>query len=199
MTGESPDREALVTTFSGGDAATRALVVYESMFGNTKAIAEAVAFGLAGDVELAEVGTAPTDIASDVGLVVVGGPTHAFGMSRPATRRSATEASGGPVMSERIGIQEWLGEISALSTTAVAVFDTRIDRPRIPGSAARAANRRLRRIGLPAIVAPESFYVLGTSGPLKDGERSRAVSWGAHLASLVRPVFETVGSLERSR
>jgi hypothetical protein len=54
-------------------------------------------------------------------------------------------------------------------------------------------------MGLSAIVAPESFYVLGTSGPLKDGERSRAVAWGAHLASLVRPVFETMDSLERSR
>ena len=188
-----------MTTSGRGDAATRSLVVYESMFGNTKAIAEAVAFGLAGDVELAEVGTAPTDIASDVGLVVVGGPTHAFGMSRPATRRSAAEASGGPVMSERIGIREWLGEVSALSTTAFAAFDTRIDRPRTPGSAARATNRRLRRIGLLVIVAPESFYVLGTSGPLKDGERSRAVSWGAHLASLVRPAFETADSLERTR
>jgi hypothetical protein len=177
----------------------RSLVVYESMFGNTKAVAEAVAFGLGGDVELAEVGTAPTDIPPDVGLVVIGGPTHAFGMSRASTRRSAAETGRGPVESGRIGIREWLAEVSALSTTAVATFDTRIDTPRIPGSAARAATRRLRRMGLAVIVVPESFYVLGVSGPLKDGERARAVAWGAHLASLVRPVFETVNPLEQVR
>jgi flavodoxin len=75
----------------------RALIVYESMFGNTRQIAEAVAEGLrAGhdaapvEVGLVEVGEAPATVA-DVDLLVVGGPTHALGMSRPETRQSATE------------------------------------------------------------------------------------------------------------
>jgi flavodoxin len=65
-----------------------AIVVYESMFGNTQRVAEAVAAGIAAHmtVELIEVGAAPTQIGEDVGLLVVGGPTHAFGLSRQSTR-----------------------------------------------------------------------------------------------------------------
>jgi flavodoxin len=66
----------------------RALVVYESMFGNTQAIANAIVQGLSGRmrVEALEVGVAPATIDDDVALLVVGGPTHAFGLSRPQTR-----------------------------------------------------------------------------------------------------------------
>ena len=66
----------------------RALVVYESMFGNTEAVARAVADGLAEmhDVDLREVSQAPIAVIARVDLIVVGGPTHAFSLSRPATR-----------------------------------------------------------------------------------------------------------------
>jgi flavodoxin len=69
----------------------RALIVVESWFGNTRAIAGAVAEGLGGfmTVDVTEIGDAPARVAPDVDLVVVGGPTHAFGMSRPSTRRPA--------------------------------------------------------------------------------------------------------------
>jgi hypothetical protein len=80
----------------------RAVVVFESMFGNTKAIAEAVADALSTvlPVELVEVGTASEVVPRDVALLVVGGPTHAFGMSRPDTRRTAVRQAGrDPTMS----------------------------------------------------------------------------------------------------
>ena len=168
------------------------LVVYESCFGNTKSIAEAIAFGLAGDVELVEASDAPTILGSEVGLLVVGGPTHAFTMSTPKTRQSAAQMTG--TSPGRIGIREWIEDLSMLSTTPVATFDTKIERPRLPGSAARAAARRLRRAGMSVIVEPATFYVGGTPGPLKDGERDRAHDWGAGLASLVAPVI-SVASL----
>jgi flavodoxin len=62
----------------------KALVVYESMFGNTEEIAHAIADGLGESVEvqLAEVADAPVEPNPDVALIVVGGPTHAFSMSR---------------------------------------------------------------------------------------------------------------------
>ena len=68
----------------------RALVVYESMFGNTRLVAEAVAEGLSSglDVDVVEVAAAPTSF-DDVELVVVGGPTHALGMTRQRTRDDA--------------------------------------------------------------------------------------------------------------
>ncbi|WP_201776640.1 flavodoxin family protein [Allosalinactinospora lopnorensis] len=74
----------------------RALVVYESMFGNAETVAEEIAAGVATrlGVDVAEVSSAPRSLGGDVGLLIVGGPTHAFGMtrarpgSRPRSRRA---------------------------------------------------------------------------------------------------------------
>lgn len=162
----------------------RALVVYESMFGNTRAVAEAVAQGLSGrmEVDLAEVASAPDDVAVD--LVVAGGPTHAFSMSRPATRRSALEQSAsGEVVSRGRGLREWLAAAGPrLRGAPVAAFDTRITTTRLSGSAAKAAQRRLRRSGARIVAPAESFSVGGTTGPLGEGELERAKRWGADLA-----------------
>src|SRR5205085_1582385 len=122
-----------------GVCVMRAVVVYESMFGNTRTIAEAVADGLSGylPVDVVEVGTAPEVIPGDVGLLVVGGPTHAFGLSRPDTRRTALGQAGRDLAPARTGLREWLAGLRfTLTGTAVATFDTRISRPRLPGSAA---------------------------------------------------------------
>jgi hypothetical protein len=66
----------------------RALVVVESVFGNTRRIAEAISSCLSTqiDVRMVDVAEAPTELAG-IDLVVVGGPTHAFGMTRLSTRR----------------------------------------------------------------------------------------------------------------
>ncbi len=63
----------------------RALVVYESMFGNTEAVARAVAGGLSGsmEVEVYEVSRAPSPVTGPIDLLVVGGPTHAFSLVAP--------------------------------------------------------------------------------------------------------------------
>ena len=164
----------------------RARVVYESMFGNTQAIAQAVADGLAESmsVELEEVGSAAADIGGNVDLLVVGGPTHAFGMSRERTRESAVVQAAGDVVSADEGLREWLGALTGGSRAiAAAAFDTRIDKPRMPGSAAHGAEKRLRRLGFRVLIPAASFYVTDTSGPLVDGERERARRWGELLGS----------------
>jgi len=161
-----------------------ALIVYESMFGNTKQIAEAVADGLATAMrtEVMEVGSAPASVSEDLGLLVVGGPTHAFGMSRASTRQSA--AQQGRVLSQGQGVREWLATLGTPSARlASAAFDTRIAKPRMPGSAARGVAKRLRRLGLAAVTPAESFYVTGTQGPLVAGEVERARQWGERLGS----------------
>jgi hypothetical protein len=96
---------------------TRGLVVFESMFGNTQVIANSVADGLAPrmQVDLMEVGVAPTALDGDVDLLVVGGPTHAFGMSRPGTRQSAAQQSQRGLVSARTGLREWLGRLPGTS------------------------------------------------------------------------------------
>lgn len=164
---------------------TRALVVFESMFGNTQKIAEAVQEGLSVHVstDILEVGTVPDRLPDDVELLVVGGPTHAFGMSRPATREDATRQAAGHVVSGGIGLREWLATLERASgKLAVAAFDTRIAKPRLPGSAARSAEKRLRKVGFRIAAGAESFYVTGTTGPLVHGETERARAWGEKLA-----------------
>ena len=161
----------------------RAVIVYESMFGNTEAIARAVAEGLGVGMQtqVIPVAQAPADTA-DVDLLVVAGPTHAFGMSRQSTRRSAVDQGGHPVGGSHAGIREWLETLPRASARrGAATIDTRIHKRGVPGSAARGAARRLRRLGYD-VAEPISFYVDGTSGPLLEGELGRARRWGAELA-----------------
>ncbi|MEV6156776.1 flavodoxin domain-containing protein [Nonomuraea sp. NPDC052129] len=162
-----------------------ALVVYESMYGNTKQIAEAVAEGLAGRlrVRVVEVGSAPSRVGPEIGLIVAGGPTHAFSMSRASTRESAAKA-GKPLVSRGIGVREWLTTLRTPSAALEsAAFDTRIAKPRMPGSAARGIAKRLRRLGVRAVAPAHSFYVIGGEGPLVEGELERARQWGESLAA----------------
>ena len=77
----------------------RAVVVYESMYGNTHRIADAIGAGLevAFDVRVVPVSHAEPELIADADLVVVGGPTHAHGMSRASTRKAAVQAADKPV------------------------------------------------------------------------------------------------------
>jgi len=160
---------------------TTALVVVESMFGNTRAIAEAVSEGLAESMSttVVDIGAAPGTVTAD--LLVVGGPTHAFGMSRASTREAAVTQGAGKDHSA-IGIREWTSRLSRQDGPGVATFDTRIRKRGVPGSAARFALHRLRRLGMRPLDVPQSFWVAGTEGPLLGGERERARDWGRRLA-----------------
>ncbi|MFH1474515.1 MAG: flavodoxin domain-containing protein [Chloroflexota bacterium] len=172
----------------------RALVVYESMFGNTEVIARAVAEGLAADatVEVVEVGAASPAIPGGVDLLVVGGPTHAHGLSKPESRADSARRAGDRLVSRGSGIREWLGTLRAGSVTvAAAAFDTRIKGPGLLwGSAAKGADKRLREVGFRLVAGPESFLVEGPTGPLFDrlvpGETDRARRWGETLGAGLR-------------
>jgi flavodoxin len=163
----------------------KALVVYESLFGNTEQVARAVATGLRGrlDVELVEVGDAPAEIPPATDLVVVGGPTHAFSMTRPNTREDAVHQ--GATHDPATGIREWLTQLQAgPHAERVATFDTRVDKVRhLPGSAATKAARAAHRKGFESAAKAESFYVEDINGPLVEGELDRAQAWGEHLAA----------------
>ena len=71
------------------------MVVFESLWGNTRALAEAVAEGLSPPATVVDVGEAPVPLPGEVYLLFVGGPTHAFSMSRASTRHDA-EGKGAP-------------------------------------------------------------------------------------------------------
>lgn len=160
----------------------QAVVIYESMFGNTREIAERVAEALASrlDVIVEEVGHAPRSLDEDVGLVVLGGPTRALGSSRRSTGTSL--AATDPFAPLGTGLRGWLDGFVAASVPRFATFDTRLDRPRLPGSAAEAAAGRLCELGFGLVVEPETFWVRNTVGPLCPDEADRARRWGASLA-----------------
>jgi hypothetical protein len=160
----------------------KALVVYESMFGNTEVIARAVADGLgdAFEVTLADVTTMPS--ATDTHLLVVGAPTHAFGLSRPGTRQDAARQGTIREGAADAGLREYLDVSPMLTGIAAAAFDTKVDKPFVPGSAAHKAHRRLRRLGCRMLLPAHSFRVTGTTGPLADGEVNQARRWATELA-----------------
>ncbi|MEU4421675.1 flavodoxin domain-containing protein [Actinoplanes sp. NPDC024001] len=161
----------------------KALVVYESMFGNTADVARSVADGLAGafEVTVADVRDRPSPAGVD--LLVVGAPTHAFGLSRPATRADAAQQGEVREGAQELGIRELLDGSARLAGTPVAAFDTKVNKAYVPGSAARKALRLLRGLGGRAVLPAESFRVTGMTGPLVAGELDRARQWGQTLAA----------------
>ena len=172
-----------------------ALVVYESMFGNTKRIALAVAEGIATKltVETIEVSDAPEEIGSDIDLLVVGGPTHVHGMSSTTSRRSAAERADAPLVSPRIGMREWLGHARAqVFDIHAAAFDTRINGMAIfTGSAAKGYTKGMRSAGFRVDWPPQSFLVNSRSAPgedaLLEGQLDEARAWGQAIAAKVTP------------
>jgi hypothetical protein len=172
----------------------RALVVYESMFGSTREVAERIAAGLRTRMEQVEVfAVAHADVVRvmHADLLVVGGPTHARGMSRPSTRQAAvtepTTYSASSVVepdAAGIGLREWFEGLPTMSGPAVA-FDTRADvRPVLSGRASKGIAKRLQRGGHHLVDRPQSFLVTRQTG-LKPGEAERAEEWGRSLAVAV--------------
>ncbi len=174
----------------------RVVVVYESLFGNTRDVAEAVAAGIVAASPSARVDCRCVDeLASlaDVDLVVVGGPTHALGLTTRMTRalefqyerrlraRLGRSETGPRRAAETTGLRAWLAGLPPGADTAAAAFDTRMDAV-VPGGAAPRIARRLSRRGYRLVAEPAAFTVEGVAGPLRAGELERATCWGEHLA-----------------
>lgn len=158
----------------------KSLVVYESLYGNTEAVARAVADGLReqGDALVAHTDEVDAATLAEVDLLVVGAPTHAWGLPRERT----WQPKDGPVTPHPRLLREWLSDLPDGRGRPAAAFATRIDKPEmVTGSAVGGLARRLRRRGWTTSAGSTSFLVAGTEGPLDDGELARARLWGAHL------------------
>ena len=163
---------------------TRALIVVESYFGNTRVIAEAVAAGLIeGGIEaqVVDVARAPSALPSDLDLLVLGAPTHNRRLPTMTTRAKA-RAQAGPGNNSP-GISEWLGDAEVPAALSVAAFDTVISKGWLSGSAAKAIAKALQRHQGRRTVSVRSFVVTASKGPLADGEKTDAHSWGRELAA----------------
>jgi Flavodoxin len=172
----------------------KAVVVYESMYGNTHLVAEAIAAGL-GDgtagIVVVPVDEATAEILTGADLVVVGGPTHVHGMSRESTRKAAVEAAHKPGSDLEIdpdaegpGLRDWFDAIEQLPANAAA-FDTRMEGPAaLTGRASKGVANRLRRHGCRLVAAPKSFLVT-KQNHLVDDESTHAREWGEKLAAAI--------------
>ena len=141
----------------------KVLIIYDSIYGNTEQIAQAIgnALGSKKDVEILRVSNVKPEQLTGLKLLIVGSPTHG-GRPTPA-------------------IKDFLNEVSesAIRGINVAAFDTRLSR-RWVGIFGYAAGRiagSLKRNGGTLIASPEGFFVKGKEGPLKEGELKRAASW----------------------
>jgi len=167
----------------------RALVLYESMFGNTASVARAVAAGLGDSASIRGMREVRGRDFDAVDLVVIGGPTHERGMTQFATRRRAeqlTQTNGhrlDPQASIAIGLRDLFRRLRTLDGVAGAAFDTRHRAPLdSTGSAAVAITRRLRRNDAIVVAEPMSFFVDDRDRLLR-GEVQRATEFGESLAA----------------
>jgi len=144
----------------------KSVVIYESVYGNTRTIAEAIAAALPGEVELQNVAAASVAGLEAGDLLVVGAPTHG---GRP------TEATQGFL--DRLAA-------NALAGVRVAGFDTRLTAKwvRIFGYAGPRIEAALQAKGGTPAGSPGGFFVKGKEGPLKDGEVERAAAWAKQIA-----------------
>ncbi|GAB1646302.1 flavodoxin family protein [Krasilnikovia sp. MM14-A1259] len=169
-----------------------AVVVYESMYGNTHLVADAIGAGLGGayQVDVVPVDKAEARLLERADLIVVGGPTHAHGMSRVSTREAAVADARKPDTeltldpdAEGPSLRDWFDALPTLRARAAA-FDTRVDLPALlTGRAAKGIGRRLRGHGLHMVAEPESFLVT-KQGRLQPDEEARARQWGTRLADV---------------
>ena len=174
----------------------RSLVIYESMYGNTHEIAEAIGRGLAeegSEVAVVPVHEATAERLAEVDLVVVGGPTHGHGMSRDSTRQAAVEGAQKPDTSLQLdpsapgeGLREWFDGVGDLPLSGAA-FDTRVHlAAALSGRASKGISKRLRHHGVRQVAEPESFFVTKENA-LEAREEQRAHTWGRQLARATSP------------
>jgi len=171
----------------------RAVVVYESMFGNTHVVADHIASGLlpTHEVVVVPVQEATPEVLDGIDLLVVGGPTHVHAMSSQRSRASAVASADGPDAgvvldpdAEGEGLRDWFDELPELPRVRSAAFDTRVGSvaAALSGRASKGIARRLRRHGSDLVVPPESFLV-DSGNHLIDGESDRATVWATRVAA----------------
>jgi hypothetical protein len=190
------------TSASKGERVTSmdVVVVYESMFGMTHDVADAVAEGVATTVPGARVsclrvGDATPERVGTPDLLIVGGPTHMRGMSSGMSRKIAMsmeekadrgegehQGHGLEPEVEGPGLRNWFHELpKAGAGHFAAAFDTRGDGGPVVGGAGRGIQHRLQRHGYRVLGEPEGFVIEGDAGQLRAGERDRARTWAAEV------------------
>jgi flavorubredoxin len=159
----------------------KVVVIYESFWGNTEAVARAVAEGFGPDVHALSTAEASGPAIAGVDLIVVGAPVLGFQLTTDGMRDSIRNAIGAPKRADlsRPSMRSWLEQLPA-GHGSFAAFETGLRWS--PGGATSAIARGLEQAGYRPLAKGRRFVVKGKFGPLRDGELDRARSWGAELA-----------------
>jgi hypothetical protein len=176
----------------------RAIVVYESMFGNTHVVAERIAEGIGTVMETSVMSLheAPADVIDDADLVVVGGPTHVHGMSNRRSREGAVDMAAEDDELELDpdalgdGLRDWFDTLAddVGGGRLAAAFDTRFHATTLlTGQASKGIAKRLRAHGFRLALDHESFFV-DKSNHLEPHEAERASEWGRRVAETAQTV-----------
>ena len=164
----------------------KAVVVYESHWGNTAEVARAIASGLGPDTPVLATDEATGSVLADAELIVAGAPVIAFRLATDSMRErigeDAQDAPSKPDLTHP-SMRDWLDRIPAGKGLAAA-FETRIHWS--PGGATGAIERGLQTAGYRRVTKGRKFFVTGSYGPLRDGELDAARAWGSELAQAVK-------------
>jgi flavorubredoxin len=161
-----------------------ALVVYESHFGNTAAVARAIAEGIGPEARAVPTDEATPDAIAAADLLVAGAPVMAFGLPKDQMIQTTVTDPKAPQPGDvsHPSLRSWLETLPAGSAPA-AMFETRLWWS--PGGATGAIGKYLANAGYRVVGKGEKFVVSGSYGPLKEGELDRARTWGTELRALI--------------
>jgi flavodoxin len=155
----------------------KALTIYDSFFGNTEQIAQAIgnALGSPEDVGVLRVSNVKPEQLTGLKLLIVGSPTRGFRPTKAITdflRKIPTNGLKGV----RVAAFDTRFTVSDIEETPILPFFVRLF-----GYAAKPIADRLERKGGELAIPPEGFFVEGTEGPLKEGELERAADWANQI------------------
>ncbi len=159
----------------------KSLVVYESHWGNTAAIARAVAEGIGPETRVLHTDEASPGDVSGADLLVVGAPLVGFQLTTDESRKNIANQGKAPSPADlsHPSMRHWLESLPR-GSAVFGTFETRIWWSL--GSAAKRIARTLAALGYRQVGRNQRFIVKGAYGPLKEGEVDRARAWGAELA-----------------
>jgi flavorubredoxin len=165
--------------------AMKAIVVYESHWGNTAQVARAVAAGIGPEARALTTTEATPEIVASADLLVAGAPVMAFGLPSDTMLRNAAADRKAPAPADvsHPSLRRWLDRLPH-GHGQVAAFDTRISWS--PRGATGTIESKLRQAGYTKLARGEKFVVKSAYGPLREGELDRAREWGGELAAAMR-------------
>jgi flavodoxin len=149
----------------------KALVVYDSVYGNTEKVARALAKGMEdgkADVDCVRIDAVKFDELSGYDLLVVGSPVHAWSASKPT-----------------IGFLERLKSVQGLNGKKAFAFDTKMSKSRLAGNAGGKIERKLKSLDLTIVKPHVSAVVKGREGPLEEGTEETFKQLGVELAKMM--------------